>query len=220
VRGLHLDSHTFVLFTSDNGGTPRAVNAPLRGFKGSTWEGGMREPTIAWWPGKIPADTATDAITAMFDVLPTLVHLAGGNVPTDRKLDGEDIWPVLAAEPKAKPPHEVFYFYRGLTLEGVRSGPWKLRLAIADQPAAKNPPAPAVPPQDQLYNLDSDIAESKNVAAENPGEVARLHALADAMKDDLGLNGIGPGVRPLGRVAHPQPLIGADGRIREGFAPK
>ena len=64
LRGLHLDSRTFVLFTSDNGGTPRAVNAPLRGFKGSTWEGGMREPTIAWWPGKIPADTATDAITA------------------------------------------------------------------------------------------------------------------------------------------------------------
>jgi hypothetical protein len=68
--------------------------------------------------------------------------------------------------------------------------------------------------------LESDIGESKNVAAENPSEVARLHALADAMKDDLGLNGIGPGVRPLGRVENPRPLIGLDGEIREGFAPK
>jgi len=220
VRGLHLDSRTFVLFTSDNGGTPRAVNAPLRGFKGSTWEGGMREPTIAWWPGKIPADTATDAITAMFDVLPTLVHLAGSNVPTDRKLDGEDIWPALTGEPGAKHPHEVFYFYRGLTLEGVRAGPWKLRLAAANQPAVKNAQAQVAVAQDQLYNLDSDIGESKDVATENPGEMARLRALADAMKEDLGLTGIGPGVRPLGRVANPQPLIGNDGRIREGFAPK
>ena len=61
LRELKLDRNTLVIFTSDNGGTPRAVNAPLRGFKGSTWEGGMRVPTIAWWPGKIPAGTATDA---------------------------------------------------------------------------------------------------------------------------------------------------------------
>ena len=207
VRDLHLDSHTFVLFTSDNGGTERAVNAPLRGFKTTTWEGGMREPTIAWWPGKIPAGTATDAITAMFDVLPTFVHLAGGNVPTDHKLDGEDIWPVLAAEPGAKSPHDVFYYYNGLNLEGVRSGPWKLRLAIANQPRRRRTRprrrSDATPAQDQLYNLAADIGESKNVAAENPSEVARLHTLADAMKDDLGLNGIGPGVRPLGRVENP-----------------
>jgi arylsulfatase A-like enzyme len=220
VRELHLDSHTFVLFTSDNGGTPRAVNAPLRGFKTTTWEGGMREPTIAWWPGKVPAGTETDAITAMFDVLPTFVHLAGGNVPTDRKLDGEDIWPVLAAAPGAKSPHEVFYFYRGLVLEGVRSGPWKLRLAIADKVPTKPGQPAGPPPQDRLFNLATDIGESKNVAAENPDEVARLHALADAMKGDLGLNGIGPGVRPLGHVENPQPLIGSDGQIRDGFAPK
>jgi arylsulfatase A len=227
VRSLHLEAHTLVLFTSDNGGTPRAVNAPLRGFKTTTWEGGMREPTIAWWPGKIPAGTASDAIAGMLDVLPTFVKLAGGEVPTDRRIDGGDLWPVLAGEPGAKSPHDVFYYYNGLKLEAVRSGPWKLRLAIANQPPAgakKNTPAPgaatSAPAQDQLYNLDADIGESKNVAAENPDEVAHLHALADAMKDDLGLTGIGPGVRPLGRVAHPEPLIGRDGKIREGFAPK
>jgi arylsulfatase A len=216
VRELHLESRTLVLFTSDNGGTPRAVNAPLRGFKGSTWEGGMREPTIAWWPGNIPAGTSSDAITGMFDVLPTLVKLAGGQPPADRKLDGGDLWPVLAGEAGAKSPHEVFYYYNGLKLEGVRSGPWKLRFA----PVPKNAKTPDAAQKEQLYNLDSDIGESTNVAEANPEEVARLHALADAMKNDLGLDGIGPGVRPLGRVKNPQPLIGKDGKIREGFEPK
>jgi arylsulfatase A-like enzyme len=216
LRELHLESKTLVLFTSDNGGTPRAVNAPLRGFKGSTWEGGMREPTIAWWPGNIPAGTASDAISGMFDVLPTLVKLAGGQPPTDRKLDGGDLWPVLAGEAGAKSPHEVFYYYNGLKLEGVRSGPWKLRFA----PVPKNAKPPDAAHREQLYNLDSDIGESTDVAEANPGEVARLRALADAMKNDLGLDGIGPGVRPLGRVTNPQPLIGKDGKIREGFEPK
>ena len=220
VRELGLDSRTLVLFTSDNGGTPRAVNAPLRGFKTTTWEGGMRVPTIAWWPGVIPAGTSTDAIAGMFDVLPTLVKLAGGEVPTDRKLDGGDIWSLLAGEAGAKSPHEVFYYYRGLQLEGVRSGPWKLRFAAADRPAAKNAKTPDTAVKDQLYNLDSDIGESRNVADANPEVMTRLRALADATRDDLGLDGMGPGVRPLGRVDHPQPLIGPDGTIREGFEPK
>ena len=88
LRELKLGAKTLVLFTSDNGGTPRAVNAPLRGYKDSTWEGGMREPTIAWWPGKIPAGTATGEIAGMMDVLPTLVRLAGGTRacrPEDRR---------------------------------------------------------------------------------------------------------------------------------------
>ncbi len=123
LRELKLDRKTLVIFTSDNGGTPRAVNAPLRGFKNSTWEGGMREPTLAWWPGKIPAGTSTDAVTGMMDILPTLVKLAGGKVPADRKIDGGDLWPLLAGEPGAKSPHDLFYYYRGLKLEAVRNGP-------------------------------------------------------------------------------------------------
>jgi arylsulfatase A len=220
LRELKLDSKTLVLFTSDNGGTPRAVNAPLRGFKGSTWEGGMREPTIAWWPGKIPAGTSTDAVTGMFDVLPTFVKLARGKLPADRKLDGGDIWPVLSGAADAKSPHEVFYYFRGLKLEGVRSGPWKLRFASADKPAAKKAKKDAPGAGDLLYNLADDIGESKDVAGANPDVVKRLHALADAMKDDLGLDGIGPGCRPLGRVENPQPLISPEGKIRAGFEPK
>ena len=200
VQELGISNKTMVIFTSDNGGTRRAVNAPLRGFKGSTWEGGMRVPTIAWWPGKIPAGTQTGAVAGMIDVMPTLVKLADGQPPGDRIIDGSDIWPLLAGDPNAKSPHETFYYYKGLVLEAIRHGPWKLRLAQAE-----------------LYNLQSDIGESKNVAAGNPEIVKRLQTLAEKMKDDLGLEGIGPGCRTLGRVSNPQPLIGLDGTIREGF---
>jgi len=200
LRELKLDRNTLVMFTSDNGGTPRAVNAPLRGFKGSTWEGGMREPTIAWWPGKIPADTSTDAVTGMIDILPTLVKLAGGQPPADRKIDGGDIWPLLAGEPDAKSPHDEFYYYRGLKLEAVRSGPWKLHLA-----------------KGELYNLDSDIGESNNVAAANPEVVARLRGIADQMRDDLGLDALGPGCRELGKVSDAKPIIDYDGTVRAEF---
>jgi arylsulfatase A-like enzyme len=219
LRRLQLAEKTLVLFTSDNGGTQRAVNAPLRGHKASTWEGGMRVPTVAWWPGKIPAGTSSDGIAGMFDVLPTLVKLAGATLPADRKLDGADISPLLLGGPDAKSPHDVFYYFRGLTLEGVRSGPWKLRLAIAEPGRKAAGAVPAKLAADQLYNLETDIGEAKNVAAENPDVTKRLRALVEAMQGDLGTKDAGPGVRELGRVAHPQPLIGRDGAIRTGFAP-
>jgi arylsulfatase A len=197
VRELGLSENTLVVFTSDNGGTPRGVNAPLRGYKGSTWEGGMREPTIAWWPGKIPAGTETDAVTSMMDILPTFVKLAGGSLPPDRTLDGGDIWPILTGEPGAKSPYDVFYYYRGLNLQAVRSGPWKLHLAKTD-----------------LYNLETDIGETTNVTAANPEVVQRLRNLANKMKDDLGVEGIGPDRRPLGKVPNAQPIISHDGTFR------
>jgi len=201
LRALKLDTKTLVVFTSDNGGTLRAVNAPLRGKKGSTWEGGMRVPTIAWWPGKIPAGTASDAITGMRDILPTFVPLAGGKLPTDRQLDGADLWPLLAGTSGAQPPHDTFHFFHGLNLEAIRSGAWKLHLKTG-----------------QLYQLDSDVGEKTNVAAAHPEVVQRLRNLAEAMKDDLGQKEIGPGVRPLGRVTNPQPILDADGNVRADFA--
>jgi len=203
VRELKLESRTLIIFTSDNGGTARGLNTPLRGHKGSTLEGGMRVPTIAWWPGKIPAGTFSDGITGMMDILPTFVKLGGGKLPADRKLDGGDIWPVLSGEAGGKSPHEVFYYYRGLKLEAVRKGPWKLRLGTPE-----------------LYNLVKDIGEASNVAAQNEAVVLELQAVANLMKDDLGLDGIGPGCRPLGRVEDAKPLIDHDGKVREGFEPK
>lgn len=210
LRDQGLAERTLVVFTSDNGGTRRAVNAPLRGFKGSTLEGGVRVPTIAWWPGQVPAGTECDGISGMFDILPTFAALSGGKVPHDRKIDGANIWPQMAGDAAAKPPHDTFYYYRGLQLQAVRHGDWKLEL-----PPAKNPKAKA-----KLYNLKTDIGEETDVAAANPEMVEKLQSLVEAIKDDLGLDGEAPGSRPLGKVKNAQPLIGQDGKVRAGFEAK
>ena len=204
LRQLGLDDNTLVIFTSDNGGQNRhgAINLPLRGGKGSTFEGGMRVPTIAWWPGKIPPGTETDAITSMMDILPTFTNLAGGKVPTDRKLDGYDIWPLLTGDKDAKSSYEAFYYFRGFNLQAVRSGDWKLLLA-----------------KGELYNLKDDISEASNVAQRNPDVVARLRSFANKMDADLGVKDLGPGCRQLGRVENAQPLIAQDGTVRPGFEP-
>jgi arylsulfatase A-like enzyme len=209
-------SRTLVLFTSDNGGPLQqgAINRPLRGSKGSTWEGGVRVATLVWWPGTIPAGTSTDAITTMMDVLPTFARLAGARLPAGRRLDGVDVWPALAGEVDSPPPRDHFFYYYGLNLEAVRSGPWKLHLARADGAPGEK----AGQPRLQLFDLASDIGETKEVAAANPEVVTRLQALARTMKDDLGLDGVGPGCRPLGRVAQPEPLIHHDGTVRTGAA--
>ncbi len=216
LRANGLADKTLVLFTSDNGGTGRAVNRPLRGSKATTWEGGMRVPTIAWWPGKIPAGTSDDAICGMFDVLPTFAALAGTGIPRDRKIDGADIRSVLLGDSTAKPPHEVFYYFRGLKLEAVRDLEWKLVLPTA---ADKNKKQGGDKSETaiQLFNLKTDIGEKTDVAAQHPEVVTRLEKLVAAMKDDLGTDDLGPGCRAIGRVDNPQPLIGFDGKVRPGF---
>jgi arylsulfatase A len=218
LRELKLDGRTLVIFTSDNGGSlPHGSNnGPLRGSKGSTFEGGIRTPTIAWWPGHVPAGTSTAAITSMMDILPTLAARAGAKVPADRRIDGVDQWPVLSGQAGEKPPRDHFFYFRGLALEAVRSGPWKLRLVPAGQGA--NAAQRAEPFQPQLYNLDDDLGEMTDIAAKHPDVVERLTALAATMKDDLGWTGLGPGCRPLGRVDNPLPMISADGIVRADAA--
>lgn len=192
LRDLKLDSNTLVIFTSDNGpwldkGKDGGTARPLRGGKFSCWEGGVREPTIAWWPGRITAGSTCDAMTGEIDVLPTLVALAGGTVPVDRKIDGLDAWPLLSGKSKES-PHDAMFYFAGNKLQGVRSGKWKLL-------------------NGQLYDLDADISESTNLAENNPDVVKRLKELIDTMDKDLGASGIGPGVRPCGKVNNPKPLV-------------
>lgn len=193
LRELKLDSKTLVVFTSDNGGPlqQNADNTPLRGGKGTTLEGGMRVCTIAWWPGRVPGASKTNAITTHMDWLPTFAALAGGKTPTDRKIDGMDLSELLLGNRTGFQPRETFFYYRGFTLEAVRSGPWKLHLATKE-----------------FYDLDSDPGEADNQAAAMADKVAELTALAQTMQDDLGLKGeSAPGVRPLGRVKSPKPVL-------------
>ncbi|MGH8024602.1 MAG: sulfatase family protein [Limisphaerales bacterium] len=211
LKELRLDRKTLVLFTSDNGpwlseGKDGGVAGPLRGGKFTTWEGGMREPTIAWWPGQITANTTCDAVASEMDVLPTFVKLAGGQPPSDRKIDGKDIWPLLSGRSKTS-PHKALYYFNGLNLQAVRSGPWKLAIAPQGSGRGRGVPVPATFDHPRLYNLELDIGERTNVAAEHPEVVARLQDLIRENDDDLGRSGNGPGVRPPGRVAHPRMLL-------------
>lgn len=167
LRELDLEDDTMVIFTSDNGGASGCVNTPLRGGKGSTWEGGMREPAIAWWPGSIREGSVCEEITTTMDLLPTIAQLAGSQAPSDRKIDGKDIAPLLFSEPGAKTPHEAFYYHWQTELRAVRSGPWKLHTS------------------GELYNLEKDIGEGLDVAKRNPKVVERLNALLDDCRADL-----------------------------------
>jgi len=166
LRELGLEKNTMVLFTSDNGGAGGCSNVPLRGGKGSTWEGGMREPAIFWWPGTIPANTSCDEIATTMDVFPTFAELAGGKVPGDRVRDGKNITPLLMGIKDAKSPYKAFYYYNREKLEAVRSGDWKLR-------------------NGELYNLKNDIGEQKDVADENKEVMERLNRYLDEMRNDL-----------------------------------
>lgn len=124
LERLRLDETTLVIFTSDNGPWWEGSAAPHRGRKGSSFEGGMRVPLIARWPGVIPAGGSTSAISMNIDFLPTLAGLAGAELPADRPIDGRDILPVLRGE--AASPHEYLLLYDGSWVAGVRSQDWKL----------------------------------------------------------------------------------------------
>lgn len=185
LRRAGVDRRTLVVFTSDNG--PWSYGAykqkikggsagPLRGWKGTTWEGGMRVPMIARWPGVLPAGLVLDGIATVMDLFTTLVEEAGGQVPSDREIDGKNILPFLRG--KEDSPHQVLFYYHRSRLFAVRKGDWKLhlfkRVAVPGKKLHKT--VRCEPPE--LYNLADDISETTNRAADNPQIVARLTAMA------------------------------------------
>ena len=189
LRELDLAAKTLVFFTSDNGGCCGSVNAPLRGKKGTTWEGGMRVPAIAWQPGTVPAGADSDEIMTTMDLLPTFANLAGLAPPADRAMDGRDVANLLLGSSGATSPHEAFLYYsKDRALDAIRAGRWKLR-------------------RGELYDLEKDIGETTNVAAARPDVVARLERSLEEARQDLG-DGPRRGLntRPVGVTEHPRSL--------------
>jgi len=194
-----LDKNTLVIFTSDNGarGDRGSSNAPLRGGKMTTWEGGMRVPCIMYWPGVIPSGQVCDEIITSMDFYPTIARFAGAGIPLDRIIDGKDISSIVLGEEGAKSPHKAFFYYHGDNLEAVRSGDWKLHIRKGDREVR------------ELYNLREDISESHNVYEKYPEIVKKLEEYIDECRKDLGdkAAGIeGENIRPIGRVENPVPL--------------
>jgi len=192
VDKLHLGRRTLVVFTSDNGpwlsrGRHGGSARPLRSGKGTTWEGGMREPCIVRWTGTVPAGRTCAALAATLDLYPTFARLAGAALPTDRVLDGVDLTALLKADGDAKPPRQEFFYWRGSRLEAVRSGRWKLSRRTTKR---KSPPGPMA-----LYDLAKDIGESRDLAAENPGVVERLTKRMAEHREDIRKHS-----RPCGRA--------------------
>jgi len=199
LKRLGLDENTIVLFTSDNGSEASGrggSNAPLRGTKGTTWEGGQRLPLIVRWPGVAPAGETCGEMATSMDLLPTLAGLAGTAAPDDRIIDGKDIREMLLKPAAAKTPHEAFFYYLSDDLEAVRAGKWKLHLK-----------------GNELYDLDADIGETTNVIDEHPEVVKDLEARADACRRDIGdaaTGVVGENIRPAGKVDNPKPLTQYD----------
>lgn len=191
LKEVELDDKTLVIFTSDNGAAAGS-SAPWRGKKGSNFEGGVREPCIMRWPGKIPAGTTCDQIAGNIDVLPTLAKLVGAELPKDRVLDGGDISPLMF-DPNAGPVRDThLYFAANQSLAAIRQGNWKLFLAAPPAgakgktgKAARGAKAKARPSGPALYDLASDPGETKDVAADHPDIVARLRAEAAAREADI-----------------------------------
>jgi len=198
IKQLGIDEKTLVIFTSDNGpwlskGAHGGSAKPLRDGKFATYEGGMREPCIMRWPGKIGAGTVCSEMATTMDFFPTFAKLAGAKVPTDRIIDGKDI-SALMTDPQVKTPYKAFFYYFERQLGAVRSGQWKLILERKRE--KKTIPA-------ALYNLQQDIGETRDVSAQHPAIVRRLAAVADKIREDIGdsVKGVtGKNVRPHGSV--------------------
>ena len=175
-RGLA--KNTLVFFTSDNG--PWIIKnehggsaGPFRDGKGSTWEGGMREPGIAWWPGTVPKGSVDHEVVTTMDIYVTALQLAGARVPTDRTVDGHDISPRLRGSSSSGPRNPLYYYGPGQELHAVRQGPWKMHIMTSSQTGidyfgAKLP---------LLFHLERDPGERWDVADQFPEVIERLESL-------------------------------------------
>jgi arylsulfatase A len=209
-----LDEHTLVMFSSDNGpwllyGDHAGSAGPLREGKATSFDGGVRVPFVARWPGKIPPGTVCKELAGTIDVLPTMAKLIDAEVPKDRVIDGRDVWQLVSGQTGAKSPHEWYPIYWNGSLQAVISERWKLHLGH-DYTKPEPPGGGGLPGKYatksvgvELFDLSADAGETKDVAADHPDVVKRLQDYAERTRDDLGdakTKRIGKGVREPGRA--------------------
>jgi arylsulfatase len=211
-----VEEETLVIFTCDNGpwlsyGGHAGSTAGLREGKGTCWEGGIRVPFLARWPGRIPAGKVVSEPAMTIDILPTVAKLIDSPLPGHR-IDGKDIWPLLTAREGARSPHDtLFFYYKRTELQALRHGKWKLilphqyRTLGGRETRNDGLPVPygSAKAKLELYDLDADREETTNVAGQHPELVARLLAIAEEMRADLGdrlTKVAGQGRRQVGHI--------------------
>ncbi len=190
LENAGLRENTLIVFSSDNGGPKPGSNLPLRDFKGSIYEGGVRGCAFANWPGKIPAGQRIKEPMHVIDWYPTLVKLAGGSLDQNLPIDGLDVWPMLTQQ--APSPHDAILSVQSPTRAALRIGDWKLlsrETADTDTAGASGPKSRAKKRQQtsktvELYNLATDISETTNLVDKESERVAMMKArLAELLKD-------------------------------------
>jgi len=202
LKQLGLFEDTIIIFTSDNGSRARGEggsNAPCRGTKATTWEGGQRVPCIMHWPGKIEPGT-TNQISSMMDILPTVAGLSESGPLPERPIDGRDLSP-LVLEGDRTGLSDEFAYYSGPRLQAVRKGDWKLHIYSGSWNEGEL--------VHELYHLSEDIGEDRNVYNEYPEVVEELEAVADRFRAKFGdslREMAGPECREIGVVAEPRKL--------------
>ncbi|MBT5927984.1 MAG: sulfatase, partial [Verrucomicrobia bacterium] len=198
LRNNQLEKNTLVIFTSDNGpwlsyGDHAGSAGPLREGKGTMFDGGCREPTIAWWPGTIPAGTVCKEPAMTIDILPTVSNLIGAKLP-EHKIDGKNITPLLKGIPGATSPQEAYFMYYGREMQAMRMGKWKLHFPHGYRTMAGQQGGTGGIPNNYaqakiglaLFDLSQDIGETTDVKGMNPDILLKMQALANTMRADLG----------------------------------
>ena len=194
-----LEDNTVVIFTSDNGpwlsyGNHAGSALPLREGKGTAWEGGQREPFIIKYPDKLKAGKVVDIPVMAIDILPTIARLTDSELP-GLTIDGKDVWNVISGETTESPQKAYFFYYRVNELFGVRYGKWKLyfphryRTMEGQEPGKDGQPGEyrMIDLEEiELYDVENDISETKNVAKEHPKVVEEIKILANEMRSRLG----------------------------------
>jgi arylsulfatase A-like enzyme len=206
LRKHNLQKKTLFVFTSDNGpwlnyGDHAGSAAPLREGKGTMFDGGCREPMLAWWPGTIPANSVCREPAMTIDLLPTIAHLAKAKLPR-HTIDGQNIWP-LFTEDGVPSPQEAYYLYYGNQLQAIRHGKWKLHFPHGYRTMNGRPGGKGGIPTNysqakiglSLFDLSQDIGESKDLKDKHPKIVQRLSQLGKDFDEALKKN-----KRPAGKI--------------------
>ncbi len=175
LQECDIDNDTLVIFTTDNGPARRGA-PPLRGNKGTNYEGGVRVPTIMRWPGHVPEGTQCDQICGTIDLLPTLAMIANAPMDSSRVIDGKDITLLLTSKNPSPVRDTHLYFSATQQLVAIRQGDWKL-FVRNQRPAKGN--------SRELYNLKDDIGESHNIAEDHPELVQRLLEQATKLEAEI-----------------------------------